>query len=150
MRIHWSPMMCILIFLIPIGCAEITPPTSQEIHSRSIPYSFPQQIEDLAGSWEYKDAAGEGIITLDAEGKGVYEWEDGWFETVSMENGMWTGIWIQKGNDREGGFELKFSDDVSVAQGRWWYTRIGNDHDPLQPGGTFRMTRSSTLRNSAQ
>jgi hypothetical protein len=33
-----------------------------------------------------------------------------------------------------------------VAQGEWWYTRIGKDHDPLQPGGTIRMARPSAIQ----
>lgn len=86
-----------------------------------------------------------GIITLNVEGKGDYQWEEGWFETPSLENRRWIGVWIQEGNDREGGFELTFSDDSSVAEGNWWYPRIGNDKDPLQPSGTFRMTRSSAI-----
>ena len=102
----------------------------------------------MAGSWEYKDAAGQGIITLNTEGNGVYEWEEGRFETLSLENRTWIGKWVQEGNDREGGFELTFSDDVSVAEGEWWYTRIGKDSDPLQPGGSFSMSRSSAVQIS--
>jgi hypothetical protein len=85
---------------------------------------------------------------LNAEGKGAYEWEEGRFETLSLENRTWTGVWIQEGNDREGEFKLTFSDDSSVAEGKWWYTRIGNDKNPIQPGGTFRMSRSSTVHIS--
>jgi hypothetical protein len=135
--------MIVLSLLILASCAKMTPPESQEIHHRSMTLSIPQQFEDLAGTWEYKDAAGQGFITLNAEGQGEYAWEEGRFETLSLENGTWTGIWIQEGNDREGGFQLTFSDDASFAQGKWWYTRIEEDHDPLQPGGTFKMTRSS-------
>lgn len=148
---YWSQVLLVVGLFMPLGCSEVTPPISQEIHSRSIPSSLPQRIEDLAGSWEYKDAAGEGIITLNAEGKGIYEWEEGRFETLSLDNRTWTGLWVQKGNDREGGFKLTFTDEASTAQGEWWYTRIGEDSDPLQPGGTFRMSRrSSTLPISAE
>ena len=145
---QWSQMMIVLSLLIQVGCAEVTPPVSQKVHSRSATFSLPQRIEDLAGVWEYKDTAGQGIITLNAEGKGAYEWEEGRFETLSLENRTWTGVWIQEGNDREGEFELTFSDDSSVAEGKWWYTRIGNDKNPIQPGGTFRMSRSSTVHVS--
>ena len=148
---HLCPWLLVVSLFVPLGCSEITPPISQEVHSRSIPISLPQRIEDLAGSWEYKDAAGEGIITLNTEGKGVYEWEEGRFETLSLDNRTWTGVWVQKGNDREGGFKLTFTDDASTAQGKWWYTRIGDDKDPLQPGGTFRMSRrSSSLLSSPE
>ena len=143
---HRNKIMIVLGLLMLVGCANMTSPESQGIHSRSITFSFPQQIEDLAGSWEYQDLAGQGIITLNAEGKGAYEWEGGWFETLSLEKRTWIGVWNQEGNDREGGFTLTFSDDASVADGEWWYTRIGKDKDPLQPGGTFKMSRSSTIQ----
>ena len=138
--------MILLSLLMQVGCAEVTPPVSQEIHATPETFSFPHRIEDLAGAWEYKDSAGEGVITLNAEGKGAYEWEDGRFETRSLENRTWTGVWIQEGNDREGGFKLTFSDDPSVAEGNWWYTRIGKDDDPLEPGGTFSMRRPLTVK----
>ena len=144
--LQWSQGIIVGVLLIVVGCAQVTPPVSQEIPSKSITLSFPQQIKDLAGPWEYKDSAGHGIITLNAEGDGAYEWEEGRFETHSLTNGVWTGVWIQKGNDREGGFELTFSDDASVAQGEWWYTRIEKDKDPLEPGGPFSMTRSLRVK----
>jgi hypothetical protein len=142
---HLNQIMIVLSLLL-LGCAKMMPPEFQEIHPRSITPSLPQQIEDLAGAWEYKDAAGEGIITLNTEGNGAYGWEEGQFETRSLENRTWTGVWTQEGNDREGGFKLMFSDDSSSAQGEWWYTRIGKDNDPLQPGGTFSMSRSSAIQ----
>lgn len=142
---QWSKMILVMSLLMLVGCAEVSPPVSQEVHSRSATFSLPQRIEELAGSWEYKDDVGQGIITLNAEGKGAYEWEEGRFETLSLENQTWTGVWIQEGNDCEGSFELTFSDDSPVAQGDWWYTRIGKDKDPLQPGGTFSMARPSAI-----
>ncbi|MDH5427345.1 MAG: hypothetical protein OEZ57_04250 [Nitrospirota bacterium] len=145
---QWTRIMTVLSLLIWAGCANMTSPETSDIHSRSIPVSLPERIEDLAGAWKYKDAAGEGIILLNTEGNGAYEWEGGRFETLSLENGTWTGVWIQEGNDREGGFTLTFSDSSSVAEGEWWYTRIGKDADPLQPGGTFRMSRSSAVQVS--
>jgi len=145
---QWSQMLVVMCVLMLVGCAEVTPPVSQETHSPSATFSLPQRIEDLAGPWEYKDAAGEGMMTLNAEGRGAYEWEEGWFKTLSLENRTWTGVWIQEGNDREGGFKLTFADDASVARGDWWYTRIGKDDDPLEPGGTFSMSRPSTIQIS--
>ena len=85
-------------------------------------------------------------IMLNADGKGPSDWKEGRFETISLQEGLWTGVWIQDGNDREGAFELTFSDNSSVAQGTWWYTRIGKNRDPLQPGGTFRMSRSAAIQ----
>ncbi len=143
---QWTLIMTVMSLLLLAGCANRTPPESSDIHSRSIPVALPEHIEELAGVWKYKDAAGEGTILLNSEGKGAYEWEGGRFETLALANGTWTGVWIQEGNDREGGFKLTFSDSSSVAEGEWWYTRIGKDTDPLQPGGTFRMSRASTLQ----
>ena len=145
---QWTQMMMVLSLFLLAGCANMTSPETPDIHTRSIPLSLPERIEDLAGPWKYKDAAGEGIIKLNTEGKGAYEWEGGRFETLSLENGTWTGVWIQEGNDREGGFKLTFSDSSSIAEGEWWYTRIGKDTHPLQPGGIFRMSRSSAIQVS--
>ncbi len=125
------------------GCAELIPQKPPGTENLSPHSPIPQKISDLAGLWSYEDKTGSYTITLNEEGKGAYDWEEGFFETVSLENGHWRGIWSQTGNDREGGFELRFSDDLPVARGKWWYTRIGNDDSPLQPGGHFIMTLST-------
>ncbi len=142
-RFQWSQAVLVVVLMGLAGCVEVSPPVSQEIRPRSTTFSLPHRIEDLAGPWEYKDDAGQGTINLNASGKGAYDWKEGRFETQSLNEGHWTGIWVQEENDREGGFELRFSNDSPVAQGEWWYTRIGNNHDPLQPGGTFVMVRPS-------
>ncbi|MDX1412136.1 MAG: hypothetical protein R3351_08255, partial [Nitrospirales bacterium] len=80
-------------------------------------------------------------LTLDQQGKGTYEWQEGRFETTSLSNGIWKGTWHQEGNDREGGFELQLHPDLQSATGNWWYTRIGKDQDPLEPGGSFSLRR---------
>ena len=99
------------------------------------------QIQDLAGEWEYEEASVAYRLTLDRNGNGNYEWKQGRFATTSLKNGLWIGTWHQRDNDREGGFELQLAQDLRSARGRWWYTRIEQDHDPLNPGGTFRLTR---------
>ena len=147
-RYQWNHAVLVALCIGLVGCAAVSPPVSQEMRSRSATFQLPQRIEDLAGPWEYQDADSQGTIILNDLGKGAYEWEIGRFETLSVENGIWTGVWIQEGNDREGGFKLTFSNDSSVAQGEWWYTRIGKDHDPLQPGGTFRMARPSANQSA--
>lgn len=140
---QWIQVMIMMSPLMLVGCAEVTPPVFQKIHSPPVTFLLPQRIANLAGTWEYKDAAGQGIIRLNAEGKGTYEWKNGRFETVSLQEGRWTGIWIQEENDREGGFELTFPENAASAEGEWWYTRIGKNRDPLEPGGHFTMTRPS-------
>ena len=127
------------------GCAELPHPVSQGEKSIRELSTLPQHIHELAGVWEYEDQTGTYSITLNEEGKGPYDWKGGWFETHELKEGVWKGMWFQAGNDREGGFELKWSDDSPVAQGRWWYTRIGQDHNPLEPGGTFTMQRKSSF-----
>ncbi|WP_455244905.1 hypothetical protein [Petrachloros mirabilis] len=96
----------------------------------------------LAGEWEYEDGAVV-TLTLDEQGNGTYPWKDGRFETTALSDHSWHGMWYQKENDREGGFAVKFSPDYSDGEGRWWYTRIGEDHSPAQEGGTFHLTRKS-------
>lgn len=126
------------------GCAERShrlPQGEKSIRELSAP---PRHIHDLAGVWEYEDKSGSYLIRLNEEGKGTYDWEDGWFETHEFKDGVWKGTWFQAGNDREGGFELKCSEDLPVAWGYWWYTRIGKDRNPLEPGGTFTMKRISS------
>ena len=129
-----------------VGCAEFSHRITQEQRNLQKNSVMPKNITELSGLWEYGDHTGSYSIMLNAEGKGPYEWEEGRFETISLKEGLWRGIWIQEGNDREGEFELTFSENADVAEGKWWYTRIGKDHDPLQPGGTFKMSRPSVIQ----
>ncbi len=109
---------------------------------------IPQRVEELAGKWEYIDSNGAIPITLDKEGNGTYEWKDGVIETVELTRGVWKGKWYQKENDREGEFLIRFSSEPLLADGQWWYTRIGSDVQPLDPGGRFTMRYlSGNLKN---
>lgn len=98
---------------------------------------IPQTVEELAGAWEYVDSNGTFHLVLNEEGGGSYNWKDGRFETTELKDGVWKGKWYQAENDREGEFRLIFSVDTPVAEGKWWYTRIGDDVHPLEPGGPF-------------
>ncbi|WP_447963380.1 hypothetical protein [Nitrospira sp. Ecomares 2.1] len=140
-------MIMVVINIVGVlGCAGLSHQTPQdEVRSRLEPFHPPRQLQELAGIWAYADDTGSNTITLNEAGKGHYDWEDGWFETHELKDGVWKGKWMQAGNDREGGFELKWLDDSPVARGRWWYTRIGQDHNPLEPGGTFTMQRISSF-----
>ena len=106
------------------------------------------QLQDLAGAWEFVTGDIVYPLLLNHKGNGTYEWKDGQFETTNISNGVWSGIWHQLENDREGGFELHLADDVQTAQGEWWYTRIEKDHDPLEPGGTFSLRRLTKPKSS--
>jgi hypothetical protein len=103
----------------------------------------------LAGEWDYEDGAVV-TLTLDEQGNGAYPWKEGRFETRSLSDHTWQGMWFQKENDREGGFTVQFSPDFSDGEGRWWYTRIGTDQAPTQKGGTFRLSRKSSQVSAGQ
>ncbi|GJL54616.1 MAG: hypothetical protein NPIRA02_17480 [Nitrospirales bacterium] len=125
------------------GCVPLSS-TSQEMRSLSHPKDrAPIQVSDLAGVWEYEERNVVYPLTFDENGNGTYEWKDGRFTTTSIEGRTWKGTWSQRENDREGGFEIQLSHDGVMATGRWWYTRIEQVHNPLNPGGTFTLTRRS-------
>jgi len=108
----------------------------------SIPSGRSDDRRILAGEWEYEDGAVV-MLTLDERGRGTYAWKDGRFDTTALTGRMWQGFWSQRENDREGGFSVEFSPDFSEGEGRWWYTRIGEDRSPSQKGGTFHLTRKN-------
>ena len=94
----------------------------------------------LAGKWDYIDSSGAEVpLMLDEEGNGHYAWKNGYFKTQRLVDHIWSGRWVQKGNDREGGFRVKLAPDFSEGEGQWWYSRIGNDKAPTLKGGTFRL-----------
>jgi len=95
---------------------------------------------------EYVDGAAV-RLTLDEQGNGHYDWKDGRFETHSLIDHTWRGMWFQKENDREGGFTVEFSPDFSEGEGRWWVSRIGADQTATQKGGTFHLSRKIALMN---
>lgn len=103
----------------------------------------PADLKDFSpmGEWIYEDKLVMGVAQLDEHGNGSYPWKDGYFVTSGWEDGIWKGTWHQPGNDREGGFEIRLVDDLSSGQGRWWFTRIGEDTSPSRPGGEFTLSR---------
>jgi hypothetical protein len=103
----------------------------------------------LAGEWDYEDDVVV-TVTLDEQGNGTYPWKDGRFETRSLSDHTWQGIWFQRENDREGAFTVLFSPDFSNGEGHWWYTRIESDRAPTEKGGTFRFTRKSAHHTSGE
>ncbi len=86
--------------------------------------SQPGDRHDLAGEWAYVSVDGASVpLVLDEQGNGHYDWKDGRFETHTLIDHTWHGMWLQKENDRDGGFMVEFSPDFSVGEGRWWYSR---------------------------
>jgi hypothetical protein len=134
-----------LIILVPF-VASILAACSQAPVARPTPaMSLPPGDRGvLAGEWEYEDGAVV-KLTLDEQGHGTYAWKDGRFETTSLTGHVWQGLWLQKENDREGGFVVELSPDYSEGEGRWWYTRIGSNRAPTEKGGTFHLSRKPSI-----
>jgi hypothetical protein len=109
----------------------------------------PDHLRVLEGVWEYEEGGVAVNLKLDEQGNGTYPWKNGEFLTRALSDRIWTGTWRQPGNDREGGFEVKLSDDYSEGEGRWWYTRIADDTAPDQPGGTFHLTKVTETASGA-
>jgi hypothetical protein len=98
---------------------------------------------DLSGEWEIQEEDKTYGAVLDASGRVTYTWQQGMFVTTRLADGDWEGTWHQTGNDREGGFEVHFAEDLTKAKGTWWYTRVGTrvNIPPRQWGGEYRLTR---------
>ena len=131
--------VAIIALLTIAGCAN--PPSLKPIGTADIPKD---DRAILAGEWEYEDGATV-LLRLDKQGNGTYPFKNGRFETSRLEGHAWVGTWSQEENDREGGFSVKLSEDYSEGQGTWWYIRIGADRKPTQKGGTFRLSKKSSL-----
>ncbi|THJ24026.1 MAG: hypothetical protein CAF45_006855 [Nitrospira sp. CG24E] len=142
-----------------LACVLIAPACDKSEVQRSVsrdslPQSLASQTGDrrvLAGEWEYVDEVGAvDHLKLDGEGNGRYDWKEGRFETSMLIGHTWQGIWIQKENDRDGGFTVEFSPDFSEGEGRWWYSRIGTDYAPTQKGGTFHLRKKTARANNSR
>ncbi|MGH7255919.1 MAG: nuclear transport factor 2 family protein [Nitrospirales bacterium] len=105
--------------------------------------AVPSPTLDLSGKWEIQEEDKSYVATLDREGNGSYTWQNGRIVTIQVTGGLWQGTWHQAGNDREGAFEVRLSEDGSEARGVWWYTRVGdrNNIPPRQWGGTYLWKR---------
>ena len=101
---------------------------------------------DLSGQWEIQEEERSYVATLDADGNGTYTWQNGRITTTTFAEGRWEGTWQQAGNDREGGFDVMLSADHSYAEGKWWYTRVGQQViPPGEWGGNFTWRRLSPV-----
>ena len=135
-------LVCVLLIA---ACAR--PAVHQAIPADPLPSSMACQAGEchvLAGEWEYIDGAAV-RLTLDEQGNGHYAWKDGRFETHSLIDHTWRGMWFQKENDRDGGFTVEFSPDFSEGEGRWWVSRIGANQTPTQKEGTFHLSKKTAL-----
>ena len=145
---NWKFGILSVLFLSIVACtapilreegAPLLPAPSGVTEDRSV----------LAGDWDYEDGAVI-TLTLDEQGNGTYPWKGGRFETRSLSDHTWEGMWFQAENDREGGFVVQLSPDFSDGEGQWWYTRIESDQAPREKGGTFRLTRKASHPASSE
>ncbi|MDH3771407.1 MAG: hypothetical protein OET79_10550, partial [Nitrospirota bacterium] len=97
------------------------------------------------GEWEIQEEDKAYQATLDAMGNGPYNWQEGRIQTEKVADRLWSGTWHQKGNDREGAFEVLLSEDEKTADGVWWYLRVGTQKNipPREWGGTYKIKRLS-------
>lgn len=140
MRLHTAVLLFVSSILPACSTTEMAKPAPD---AAPVVYSDSGDRSLLAGEWEYEDGA---ILTLrlDEQGNGTYAWKDGRFETQALDGHLWQGMWVQRENDREGGFTVELSQDFAEGEGRWWYTRIGSNQAPTEKGGTFHLTRKTT------
>ena len=145
----YASLLLLICALLAAACAK--PAVYRATPTDSLPPSIACQAGDchvLAGEWEYVDGAAV-RLTLDEQGNGHYAWKDGRFETRTLIDHTWQGMWFQKENDRDGGFTVELSPDFSEGEGRWWVSRIGADHAPMQKGGTFHLSKKTALMDQS-
>lgn len=138
--------VCALIATSLLLTACSGPQSSRLVTSSSLAGSVTRDSSDrrvLAGEWDYEELAVV-LLTLDETGNGAYGWKKGQLRTVSFSGLHWEGTWLQEENDREGNFVVELSPDLSEGNGRWWYTRIGDDRAPTAKGGTFHLSRRTS------
>lgn len=126
-------------FRISTDMAGTLEPGSHEMNRKL------QETYDLSGEWDILEVEESRTYraTLDRQGNGHYTWQDGQFKTTSFVDRRWRGTWKQTGNDREGEFELVLSEDGTLANGIWWYVRVGtrNNIPPREYGGSYVWKR---------
>lgn len=148
----WSKGYAVLLACVVLIAACAKPAVHRDDSMNSRPSSVTSQPGDyhvLAGEWEYVDGAAV-RLTLDEQGSGYYDWKEGRFETRTLIDHTWQGMWFQKENDREGGFTVELSTDFSEGEGRWWVSRIGVDQIATQKGGTFHLSKKIALMNRSE
>ena len=140
-------LLLLICLLLAAACAK--PAVHRATPTDSLPPAMASQAGDyhvLSGEWEYVDGAAVRLI-LDEHGNGHYDWKDGRFETRTLIDHTWQGMWYQRENDREGGFIVELSPDFSEGEGRWWVSRIGADQTDTQKSGTFHLSKKIALMN---
>lgn len=147
--INWKIGILSALFLSLVACSAPIIRDEERPPLIPAPSVITEDRHVLAGEWDYEDGVVV-TLTLDEQGNGSYAWKDGRFETRSLSDHTWQGMWFQRENDREGGFTVQLSPDFSDGEGRWWYTRIESDQAPTDKGGTFRLTRKASHPASSE
>lgn len=135
-------LLAVLLLQGPVSSfAQATQITASELKPA------PKWDIDLSGRWSVSEGKWQYEASLDADGNGPYQRECGRFTTTSVSGRTWTGLWTQAGNDREGGFSVELSEDGQAAEGRWWYTRVGEHRNipPGERGGLYHWKRLPPL-----
>ena len=135
------PLYALLISISVLTSCQSMSPVDRVSSTRERPREMIQLEFDPAGNWIYMERGMSYPLTLDQFGNGNYRWREGYFITTGITDGYWSGTWHQPGNDREGRFELRVSEDKKSATGKWWYTRIGDNKSPQKAGGVFTLSR---------
>ncbi len=131
-------LLAVILFQNPLSSLALS---QQAIAADAKP--APKWGLDLSGRWSISEDKKQYEAFLDVDGNGPYTQECGRLTTTEVVGRDWKGRWEQTGNDREGGFALKFSEDGQTAEGRWWYTRVGERRNipPGQHGGPYYFKR---------
>ena len=98
--------------LLSIAACTTPPLRDEETPLMPAPSGLTEDRRVLAGEWDYEDGVVV-TLTLDEQGNGSYAWKGGRFETRSLSDHTWQGMWFQGENDREGGFTVQLSPDFS-------------------------------------
>jgi hypothetical protein len=86
----------LLLVCASLAAACAKPAVHRATPMDSLPPSMASQAGDLhvlAGEWEYVDGAAV-LLTLDEQGNGHYDWKDGRFETSTLIDHTWQGMWF--------------------------------------------------------
>jgi hypothetical protein len=141
LKLAWTIVS--VVALILVGCGEKKMdepiPDTWAKATQECPHDTDKSV--LAGRWRYLEQGSSFALNLDGNGNGSYSWKDGRFVSLCLDRQILRGLWMQKENDREGGFEIDLNPDMTVGEGRWWYSRIGDQSKPKHPGGDFRIER---------
>src|SRR6185295_8596287 len=97
LRPVYTPLLLACALLVTACVKPVVPQTACMTSPPPSTASQPGDRQLLAGEWEYVDGAVDGAVgrlTLDKQGNGHYNWEDGRFETRTLSGRTWRGTWF--------------------------------------------------------